>query len=59
MTEEFRKRAMVSLIATDTFSLVNVSCCSAIENLLIMKSIPELAAAIDKEANAEMNCPSY
>lgn len=58
ITEEFRKRAMVSLMATDTLSFVKVSCCSAMENLLIMKSIPEFAPEMDIEARAEMNWPS-
>ena len=49
---------MVSFMATDTFNLVNVSCFSAIENLLMMKSIPELAPEIETDANADMTCPS-
>jgi len=55
MTEELRKRAMVNLMATETFSLVRVSCFSANENLLIILGITAFAKEIDNEAKAEIN----
>ena len=55
ITEELRKRAIVNLMATETFSFVRVSCDSPIENLLITKTIAALAKEMDMDAKAEMN----
>lgn len=55
MMDEFKKRAMVNFIATETFSFVRVSCFSSIENLLMMKIIPKFVAATENEHNIEMN----